>query len=288
MPNWRFWDKENDGQTAEPEMRRRTATIGGPVPRPPREVAPAKSSLPHDERLARLRKRREAIIFDVEQAEAALRPENPWQERIALLEEAIGTVDADVKALAELPKVESTSLSATPIEEIAVSIAEPPSVSFWIGGETFCYEEEIDWAERGTTVVHGELKQRSGEVERLVPPATPDQVRDALTTHLTDSLFVFATDLRERKLAAEPLPVAPTLAELAQPCPECGGWRDWKGQCPECTRRAFRRQQLGAEVDRLVREQDQERDDLAKWAERVPIARRRLADVDAEIAALGG
>ncbi|MGH2561570.1 MAG: hypothetical protein ACRDJH_21090 [Thermomicrobiales bacterium] len=288
MPSWRFWEKKEDELPGEPGARRRTATIGGPVPRPPREAAPARTPVERNERLARLRQRREAVMFDVEQAETALQPENPWQDRIALLDEAIGTVEADLKALADLPKIESMPLPATPIEDVAVSIEEPPSVSFRIGDETFRFEEEIDWAERGTTVVHGELKQQSGPIERFVPPATPEHVRAALTAHLAGSLFVFATDLRERKLAADPLPSAPSLADLAQPCAECGGWRDWKGHCPECTRRAFRRQQLEAEVNRLAREQAQEREDLAKWAERLPIARRRLADVDAEIAALGG
>jgi hypothetical protein len=109
-----------------------------------------------------------------------------------------------------------------------------------------------------------------------------------LSRHLADSVFVFATDLRDRALAGEPLPTAPTLADLAQPCPDCGGWRDWHGRCSTCTQRAFERQQLHAEAERLRREQAKEEEERHKWAERLPFARRRLADIDAELATLGG
>lgn len=288
MPNWRFWEKKDEVRAGEATPRRRTATIGGPIPQPSRAAAPAPSATDRDARLARLRNRRQAVLFDVDQAEAALQPENPWRERIDLLNEAIATVETDLKALEELPRVESAPLPATPIADIAVSIEEPPSVSFRIGEERFRYEEEIDWAERGTTVVHGELKRSAGEVDRIVPASIPAHLRDDLLAHLTDSLFVFATDLRERKLSDEPPPERATLADLAQPCPDCGGWRDWKGHCPECQRRAYRRQQLDAEADRLAAEREHEAEELARWADRLPVARRRLADVDAEIAALGG
>jgi hypothetical protein len=45
---------------------------------------------------------------------------------------------------------------------------------------------------------------------------------------------------------------------------------------------------LEAEAQRLLTERDAEIEDRVKWAERLPIARRRLADVDADIAALTG
>lgn len=288
MPSWRFWEKQDETEPDRPGARRRTATIGGPVPRPRPESRPAAPAGDREQRLARLRKRRELVLFDVEQAELAQQPENPWQERIDLLHEAIGTVESDLKRLEQQPKLESAPVPPTPIAEVAVSIAEPPSVSFRIGGEDFRYEEEIDWAERGTTVVYGELTRRAGDAAKLVPTDTPNRLANALREHLSASLFVFATDLRERKLASAALPDAPTLADLARPCPECGGWRDWKGHCRECQQRMFARQQLEAEAVRLEREQAHEDEDRAKWAERLPVARRRLADVDAEIASVGG
>ncbi|MEA2581969.1 MAG: hypothetical protein QOF33_54, partial [Thermomicrobiales bacterium] len=63
---------------------------------------------------------------------------------------------------------------------------------------------------------------------------------------------------------------------------------DWHGTCPECQRRAWQRQHLDAEEERLRREREREEDERARLADRLPIARRRLAEVDAKIAALGG
>src|SRR4029079_3550009 len=93
-----------------------------------------------------------------------------------------------------------------------------------------------------------------------------------------------ALDLRDRALAGKPLPENPTLADLARPCPECGDWRDWRGHCDTCATRAWRRQNLLAESARLAQKRDDEEAERHKWAERLPVARRRLADLEAEIA----
>jgi hypothetical protein len=164
----------------------------------------------------------------------------------------------------------------------------PATVEFRIGPERFRFEEETDWDQRGGPVVRGELRRRAGDVANLVPPASPDELHPALTTHLTDSVTAFATDLRDRALDNEPLPAAPTLADLARPDPEHGGWLDWRGASAVGAQRAWRRQQLQAEAQRLLSEREAEMEDRVKWAERLPIARRRLADVDAEIAKLTG
>ena len=58
----------------------------------------------------------------------------------------------------------------------------------------------------------------------------------------------------------------------------------WRGASAIGAQRAWRRQQLHAEAQRLLGEREAEIEDQAKWAERLPAARRRLADVDAEIA----
>jgi hypothetical protein len=227
-------------------------------------------------------------LFDVEQAERALKTDNPWRRRILLLDEAMATIQSDLDAVTDQPKSASYELPPTPIEQIEVSPAEPSSVTFRIGDETFHYEEAVDWAERGTTVVRGDFRHQLGSASRLVPLAIPASLADDLVAHLTDSLFAFATDLRDRKLEAEAPPDSPTLADLATPCDECGGWRDWNGVCPECQRRSWQQQQLLSEATRLEQERDDEIADQQKWAERLPIARRRLADVDAELASLGG
>ena len=81
-------------------------------------------------------------------------------------------------------------------------------------------------------------------------------------------------------------PERPTLADLARPCPVCGDWLDWRGHCDTCATRAYRRQTLRAEAARLAQERDDEEEDRHKWSERFPVARKRLADLDADIARL--
>jgi hypothetical protein len=66
----------------------------------------------------------------------------------------------------------------------------------------------------------------------------------------------------------------------------CGDWLDWRGRCDTCATRAYRRQTLRAEAARLAQERDDEEEDRHKWAERFPVARKRLADLDADIAKL--
>ncbi|MEA2524929.1 MAG: hypothetical protein QOF73_2156 [Thermomicrobiales bacterium] len=293
MARWRFWERDQDSPAAPPAVTTETPAVApkarGFQPPPPRDAPPSTSlSVDDNDKLTRLRRRREAVMFDVEQAEAASQPDNPWQQRVALLDEASANVERDRNALAALPVKPGLPLPPTPITDLQVAAETPAAVSFQFGPERFHFEEEIDWAERGTQLVRPELVHRSGEPAALVPPAFPPERRDELVEHLAASLFVFATDLRDRALNGQPLPTAPTLADLARPCDACGGWQDWHGTCPECQRRAWQRQHLDAEEERLRREREREEDERARLADRLPIARRRLAEVDAEIAALGG
>jgi hypothetical protein len=291
MPNWRvrFWDKEERRDGGGQPAAQRTDRGASPPSQPQdKRLNHSPASTETDLRLNRLRRRREMILFDVEQAEAALRPDNPWQERAALLTEALETIDADRQALAQEPATPSPALPPTPIIDIDVHPTDEASVAFRIGDERFHYQEAVDWAERGTTVVRGDLRHQAGDPAALVPSGLDAETAERLIAFLTDSLYAFAVDLRDRALRGESSPEHVTLADLAKPCSDCGGWTDWKGICPECQRRNWRRQQLDNEARRLLDERAQELDDLAQWAERLPVARRRLADVDAEIAALGG
>lgn len=237
-------------------------------------------------RAAELNRRRQAALFDIEQGELAARADNPWQERIALLSDALVTVNEDKARLDNAPPEPYAPVPTTPITDLSVSGDEPPAVSFAVGEERFAYAEDIDWAERGHQVARGELRRQAGDPERLVPPETPTALREALGGHLAESLFVFASDLRDRALDGEPMPDRPVLADLARPCDTCGGWLDWRGRCQACARRNAERQRLKREADRLLDERASEAEEQHRLVERLPVARRRLADVEIELNAL--
>ena len=253
------------------------ATVG----RRPRAADPAMQA-----RLDQLVRRRDMAAYDLERAEAARQPDNPWRERIALLDHSLATVEDDLRALETAPPSPTFPLPETPVTGIDARIEEPVSVAFRIGDEWFRWEEEPDWDQRGGPVVRGQLRQLAGDVAAIVPSDVPEDRRESLTAHLAESVTVFAIDLRDRALEGEPLPEAATLADLARPCAECGGWRDWRGNCDTCAARAFRRQTLLAEAARLTQEREDEEADRSRWAERLPAARKRLADAEAAIAAL--
>lgn len=247
----------------------------------PRAADPAMEA-----RLDQLVRRRDMAEYDLDRAQAARQPDNPWRERIELLNRSLTTIEDDLRGLAATSPAPSFPLPATPVEEIEVSGVEPAYVAISIGGERFRWEEEPDWDQRGGPVVRGQLRQTHGDARSLVPLEIPVEHRDHLAGQLAESINVLAHDLRDRALEGAPLPESPTLADLARPCPECGGWRDWRGNCGTCAARAFRRQTLLGEAARLAQERAEEEADRAKWAERLSVARKRLADAEAEIAKL--
>jgi hypothetical protein len=228
------------------------------------------------------------MLYDIEQGELASAEDNPWQDRIDLLTQAMGTVTDDLRALQEIPPGPFVPLPATPIAIREVETDPVASVRFTIGPESFAYAEERDWAERGHQMIRTELIRREGDPTRLLPDNVPADLREPLLGHLTDSLFVLASDLRDRTLDGQPLPAAATLADLARPCPQCGGWTDWRGTCQACASRAATAAALKREERRLLDERASEAEEQHRLAERLPLARRRLRDLDAQIAALGG
>ena len=239
-----------------------------------------------DERRAALQRQRLAILYDIEQGELAASDDNPWQHRIELLTEALATVEEDLRRSAETPRSPWHPLPETPVSNISVELAHDlATIAFAIGDHPFVYAEERDWAERGHQLARPELEHVTGDVAPLVPPDTPAELREPLARHLRESLFVFATDLRERTLDDAPLPERPTLADMGRPCPACGGWLDWRGRCETCTARKARQQNLRREQTRLLAERASEAEERHRLVERLPIARRRLADLDAEVAA---
>jgi hypothetical protein len=293
-------DQETPGTTPDPPG------LGGPRVTPPDAVPPPGERVlpPHmqkilgerkrppapplDDRakLARLERNRLAAIFDVEQGELAASPDNPWRDRIGFLTEAMKTVDEDRKAVQQVTPAPWFPVPPTPITGIVVETEPVASVAFSVGGNQFAYAEERDWAERGHSVTIGELRLQEGRVDDLLPEAVPADLRESLRNHLDESLFVFASDMRDRTIDQVALPEQPTLFDLAKPCPVCGGWLDWMGRCQVCRKRDVALQELKREENRLLSERSREAEERHRLEERLPVARRRLKDIETEIAAL--
>jgi len=234
-------------------------------------------------RLVALRKRREALAHDVESASHATTEDNRWRAEIKLIVQAIHEIDADVAAInAEPPGPPGVTLPPTPITDVAIETAPVARVKFRIGNTPFSYAEEIDWAERGTQLARSELVLDEGNVDAVIPSVVPADQRQSLREHLARSLFAFASDLRDRALNNESIPQA-TLADLAQPSTEFGGWLDWTGQSARKQEREVARANLFAERQRLMADRAKLIEDQNKIAENLPIARRRLAELDREI-----
>ncbi len=248
---------------------------------------PPSNQDPEQRKLAGLRRRRVAILFDIEQGELAASPDNPWTQRTDLLGEAMTNVTDDLVEASKVEPGPCHPVPAIPIAIGAIESGDAASVEFTVGNNPFLYSEDPDWAERGHQIARGELVRRSGDVDVLVPADTPEDLREPLRAHLGDSLFVMASDLRDRVLDGEPLPANPTLAGHAAPCPICGGWTDWRGTCQNCARRNARIMELKREEGRLLDERSREAEERRRLIEGLPLARKRLRDVETDLARLG-
>lgn len=302
MPWNQFWkrsertdDEKEKGETPSPGPSVSNANVAPSLPahlanafaerkRPSHPGGPPGDG--RQRRLAALHRRRTEALYDIQQGEQAETEDNRWQQRIDLLTEALTTVSDDLKHLADAPKAPYHPVPPTPVAIEKVEAGDVATVILRIGDERFEYSEDVDWAERGHQITRAELVHRSGNPARLIPDDTPIDLRTALERHLNDSVFVLATDLRDRALDDEPLPEHVTLADLAKPCPVCGGWTDWRGTCQACAQRAAATKELKREEVRLLDERAAEAEERHRLIERLPLARRRLRDIDAEIATL--
>ncbi|HEU0114732.1 MAG TPA: hypothetical protein VFQ80_08645, partial [Thermomicrobiales bacterium] len=148
-------------------LKRKPSATPAPAPHVPASTAtkhlpkPRAASQPRDPavrgRLDQLRKRRELVAFDLERAEAAHRPDNPWADRMALLDESLATIEADLAALDALPRETPILLPPVPIADIAARSGPEAAARFTIGDELFLFVEETDWDQRGGPVVRGQL-----------------------------------------------------------------------------------------------------------------------------------
>lgn len=262
------------GRSLPPHMQRIVAERSTGRPQTPLSV---------EEQRAVFERKRLAIEFDIAQGELASDPDNPWTHRIELLTEALETVGEDQASAKEIPPEPYYPLPPTPVRDITVERNGGIKVGFSIDEHRFRYAEVLDWAERGHQVAAPEFLVVEADVEAILPEDAPVELRAPLKRHLTDSLAVFATDLRDRTLDEEPLPEQPTLADLAGRCSVCGGWADWRGRCDACTRRKAREQELRMEQNRLLKERANEAEERHRISERLAMARRRMSDLETEI-----
>lgn len=253
-----------------------------------------------ERRRHRLERRVKDLTFDIQKAETSLEEHNRWSERVAEIDRAIEQANKDAETIVtpEHPR-EPVALDPDPVTiehvhpgraaEVRFDVGEelipgdPADIRFRVGDVSFRYTDEIDWSERGHTRSETQLKRVEGDIDRLIPGKVPEDRRDELREHLAHSLSTFAENLQLNAFEGRPQPRM-TLAGLAQPCPVCGGWQDWKGRCPSCQRRQWEAQHIQSEVDRLFDERGQQEDEVQSWRERLPILRRQLAEAEKELA----
>ena len=217
-------------------------------------------------------------------AEAASGPDNRWRSEIRLIDQALEEIAQDLSQVGSAPGEAGWPLPTIPVTEIEVALEPVVQVQLRIGESEFAYAEPIDWAERGSQLARSDLALERGDIAALVPVEYPGD-RNALIDHLGQSLFVFASDLRDRALAGESMPAA-TLADLARPSQRFGGWLDWAGHSAIEQAWDSERSRLTGESERLIGERAALIADEAKVAEQLPFIRRRLAEIDKEIGAL--
>jgi len=286
-------DEHDEAETvrgdAQPAPAERTlpAHIAGAIGSRQDEPGIRSGQDPRQRRVAAMKRKRLAILFDIEQAELATAPDNPWTRRIELLSEAMAAVRDELSAAQQVKPGPYHPVPATSITIGTIDAGDTAQVEFAVGDNRFSYSEDPDWAERGHQLARMELVRRTGDIDALLPADTPAELRDELRAHFSDSLFVFASDLRDRALDGEPLPANPTLADLARRCPVCGGWTDWRGTCQVCARRNARIAELKREEGRLLDERASEAEERRRLIEGLPLARRLLRDVEADLASLG-
>ncbi len=290
--------KQERDEPAEPRPQAQEQVVG----RPRGHKSPVDLSDPatRARRRQRLERRVQDLMFDIERSETALAEENRWSERVAEIDRAISQARKDAQSIVSAPP-ESAGVTLPPapvtIErvypgrtaEVHADVGEelvpgdPADIRFRVGDVPFRYTEEIDWSERGHTRTEAQLHRVEGDIRALIPGKVPENQRDDLREHLAHSLSTFAEHLQENAFENKPQPQM-TLADLARPCPACGGWRDWKGRCPACQRRQWEAQNIQSEIDRLLAERNHQEEEAQRWRERLPILRRQLAEAQKDLA----
>jgi hypothetical protein len=271
--------------------RRELPMASSPVGSQPvagRKIIDPNDPAARERRRTRLERRIRDLRYDIGQAELAQTDDNRWMERVNEINLAIEQARRDIETvLTAPPGWVPHPLPAWPVVVELLQPNEPAEIRLHVGEEPFVYSEALDWAERGHQKAPPELRRVDGEIERLMPADIPTDRRAELRDHLAHGLSTLVAQLRDDALDGRESPSL-TLSDLASPCPTCGGWRDLKGRCPACQEREWQADHLRADVDRLIKERNDQLDELARLRDRLPILRRQLADSEAELAMLGG
>ena len=290
MPRWDFWSKRRREPEAPPSSpppeSARTASYGSPPPiRTP--TVPVLSPERRERRISDLRRREAGLLYDIEQARLAQSPDNPWQERIDLLRESIATIASDRARLDAAGPEPTWPVPPLRITELSVSLDEPVEVAFALDRQVFRYVEATDWDNRGGMVVRGDLRLVSGDPSLVARDLRTISTPPSWEPVLDAALLAFALDLRDTALDGGKLPIALTLRDIIREDHEAGGWSNLHGTNDVLVRRAFARQELRAEENRLAAELAREDEQRRTILDRLPIARKRLATVRDELVALG-
>lgn len=302
----RLWDflrkreseqAEESGEVAEAPARQELPMAGDAqrMPVTGRQQPDPNDPAVRERRRQRLERRIRDLKYDISQAESALQDDNRWNDRIGQITGAIEQAQRDIERVTTVPPGwEGVPLPSWPVVITSVKVPEnpptvgmsappePSEVSFRVGEVPFRYSEEIDWAERGHQQIEPQLRRVEGDVAALMPDTVPHDRANELREHLAHGLSTLATQMRDDTLDGKPLPQL-TLSDLASPCPECGGWRDLRGRCPACQEREWRASALRVDMDRLIRERNEQFDDLQRMRDRLPVLRRQLMDAEAEL-----
>lgn len=281
MPWWRIFKRSEEEDAAQEPVAEE------PRPQPRQPVKPRTPKV-HDpatraRRRERLERRVRDLTYDISLAETALQRENRWIKRVEELDAAVEQARQDIKRLSEPPEDQpSITLPAWPVVIEHIRTEEPSEVRFRIGDVPFFYSEEIDWAERGHQRADLVLRHFEGDVTDLIPPDAPAERRDDLRQHLSHSVSALAVLLRDNQMEGRPQPEL-TLADLAKPCPECGGWRDVRDRCLACQQREWRAQEIRAEIQRLIDERNSQLSEVRRWQESLPVLRRQLENAERDL-----
>jgi len=224
--------------------------------------------------------RHEQLERQLGEAELAAQRENPWAERVRLIDQAIAGLDGEISQPVEMVERAVPALPAWPLTISALE-AEPPSrVVIEAGAYRFPFAEEIDWAERGTTVVHGDLLLESDDV---LDAARSLGLNVNATERLSDALFALATEVRDAALEGRGPAQVERFDELLQRCPICGDIQMWNGVCLSCVDRKARLNRLETERQRLFLDRDAVIAERSAKVDQLPVLRKKYADSAAEL-----